>query len=49
MDKLKSKHRAVGLLLVFASILVLVAAWDFPEGSPNKVDQALRVGEQSGW
>jgi hypothetical protein len=36
MDNQKSKRRAVGLLLVLGSILVLVAAWDFPEGWPNK-------------
>jgi hypothetical protein len=32
MDMLKSKQRAVGLLLVLGSILVLVAIWDLPEG-----------------
>jgi hypothetical protein len=32
MDKLKSKQRAVGILLVFGSILVLLATWDLPEG-----------------
>ncbi len=31
MDKLNSKHRAVGLLLVLGSILVLIATWDIPE------------------
>jgi hypothetical protein len=32
MDKLKSKQRAVGILLVLGSILVLIATWDLPEG-----------------
>jgi hypothetical protein len=31
MDKLKSKQKAIGILFVLASILVLVAAWDLPE------------------
>jgi hypothetical protein len=31
MDKLDSKHRAVCLLLMLGSILVLIAAWDIPE------------------
>jgi hypothetical protein len=31
MDKLKSKRRAVGILLVLGSILVLLATWDLPE------------------
>jgi hypothetical protein len=31
MDKLNSKQRAIGLLLVLGSILVLIAAWDIPE------------------
>jgi hypothetical protein len=31
MDKLNSKQRAVGLLLVLGSILVLIATWDMPE------------------
>jgi hypothetical protein len=31
MDKPKSKKRAVGLLLVLGSILVLMAIWDLPE------------------
>ena len=31
MDKLKSKQRAVGLLFVLGSILLLIAAWDLPE------------------
>jgi hypothetical protein len=29
MDKIKSKQRAISLLLVFGSILVM-AAWDLP-------------------
>jgi hypothetical protein len=36
MDKLKSKQRAVGLLLVLGSILVFMATWDFPERWANK-------------
>ena len=28
----KNKQRAIGILLVFGSILVLIATWDFPEG-----------------
>jgi hypothetical protein len=32
MDKLKSKQRAVGILLVLASIVVFIATWDLPEG-----------------
>ncbi len=36
MEKLKSRQRAVGLLLLLGSILVFVATWDFPEGSSNK-------------
>jgi hypothetical protein len=36
MDKLKSKQRAVGLLLVLGSILVFIATWDFPEGWSNQ-------------
>jgi hypothetical protein len=32
MDKLKSKQRAVGILFVLGSILVLIATWDLPEG-----------------
>jgi hypothetical protein len=36
MDKLKSKQKAVGLLLVLGSILVFIATWDFPERLPNK-------------
>jgi hypothetical protein len=31
MDKLKSKQRAIGLLFVLGSILVLIATWDIPE------------------
>jgi hypothetical protein len=31
VEKLKSKRRAVGILLVLGSILVLVATWDLPE------------------
>jgi len=31
MDKLNSKQRAVCLLLVLGSILVMIAAWDTPE------------------
>jgi hypothetical protein len=31
MDKFKSKQRAIGILFVLASILVLIAAWDLPE------------------
>jgi hypothetical protein len=31
MDKLKSKQRAVGILLVLGSILVLLVTWDLPE------------------
>jgi hypothetical protein len=33
----KSKHRAIGILLVFGSILVLMATWDLPENrSPQE-------------
>jgi hypothetical protein len=32
VDKLKSKQRAVGILLVLGSILVLIATWDLPQG-----------------
>jgi hypothetical protein len=31
MDKPNSKQRAVCLLFVLGSILVLIAAWDIPE------------------
>jgi len=31
MDKLNSKQRAIGLLFVLGSILVLIATWDIPE------------------
>jgi hypothetical protein len=31
MDNLKSKQRAIGLLFVLGSILVLIATWDIPE------------------
>jgi hypothetical protein len=31
MDKLNSKQRAVCLLMVLGSILVLIASWDIPE------------------
>jgi hypothetical protein len=31
MDRLKSKRRAVGILLVLGSVLVLLATWDLPE------------------
>jgi hypothetical protein len=30
----KNKQRAIGILLVFGSILVLVATWDLPENRP---------------
>jgi hypothetical protein len=36
MDKLKSRQRAVGLLLLVGSILVFLATWDLPEGLSNK-------------
>jgi hypothetical protein len=36
MDKLKSKPRAIGILLVFTSILVMIAIWDLP-GSPSNI------------
>lgn len=36
MNKLKSKQRAIGLLLVFGTILVLVATWDLPDGRSIK-------------
>jgi hypothetical protein len=32
MDKLKSRQRTVGIVLVVVSILVLIAIWDLPEG-----------------
>jgi hypothetical protein len=35
MEKLKSRHRAVGLLFVLGSILVFLATWDFPDGRSN--------------
>lgn len=31
MDQLKTKQRAVGILLVLGSILVMMAVWDLPE------------------
>jgi hypothetical protein len=31
MDKPNSKQRAVYLLLVLGSVLVMIAAWDLPE------------------
>ena len=33
----KSKQRAVSILLFLGGILVLVAAWDLPEGPPPQV------------
>jgi hypothetical protein len=30
MDKQKSKQRAVGLLLLVGTILVLIASWNYP-------------------
>jgi hypothetical protein len=30
----KNKQRAIGILLVFGSVLVLVATWDLPENRP---------------
>jgi len=34
MEQTKSKQRAVGILLVLGSILVLIALWDLPEDWP---------------
>jgi hypothetical protein len=36
MDHLKSRQRAIGILLVLASIFVFLATLDFPEGWGNR-------------
>jgi hypothetical protein len=36
MDHLKSRQRAIGLLLVLASIFMFLATLDFPGGSDNR-------------
>jgi hypothetical protein len=36
MDKQKSKQRAVGLLVLFCSVLVLIATWDLPSADQTK-------------
>ncbi len=36
MNNQKSKQRAVGLLLLFGTILVLIATWNYPEDGSNK-------------
>jgi hypothetical protein len=33
----KSRVRAVGILLIFGSILVLMATWDLPENRPPQL------------
>ena len=30
MEKAEYKRRAIGLLVVFASVLTLIAMWDYP-------------------
>jgi hypothetical protein len=35
----KNKQRAIGILLVLGSILVLVATWDLPENRPAQTMQ----------
>jgi hypothetical protein len=37
MERPKSKQRALGLLIVLGSVLVLIASWNFPENLPKKV------------
>jgi len=32
----RNKQRAIGILLVLGSILVLMATWDLPESQPPK-------------
>ena len=31
MDNADNKRRAIGLLVVFASVLTLIAMWDYPD------------------
>ncbi len=39
---MKSKRRSVGLLLVMASIMILVATWDLPEEWPKDNQRSQR-------
>ena len=36
MDKQKSRQRAVGILVLLGSILVLLATWDLPENGSTQ-------------
>jgi hypothetical protein len=45
MNKPKSRQLALGILMVLSSILVLVAMWDIPDGSPAP---AARKGASTG-
>jgi hypothetical protein len=33
----KNKQRAIGILLVLGSVLVLMATWDLPENQPPQL------------
>jgi len=49
MDMLNSKQKAVGLLLVLGSILVLIATWDTSEGDRRHKAPERRDGFSKSW